>query len=413
VKKKHFDSIIVTIIVFAIIGIFYLIPLKTGILDPLAKAISDFDIYDLVFSRLRTEQKADTNIVIVNVGNLDRAGLAGQIDTLNKYRPKVIALDIFFRGEKDPHGDSLLSTALSKCRNIVMVSMLDRYNEDKDSYDTMITSSPQFLGNAETGYANFPEDEKGGYRTIRGLRPFAFYKDKKEMAFPIRIVEAAVNNKYLSFLKRGNDIEIINYRGNFNKFYYLDTYNLLEGNFNRSLIKNKIVLMGYMGENLNTKVLEDIFYTPLNENYAGRSFPDMYGVVINANIVSMLLGGSFIDRMPYYLSVPIAVVFCFLCTLGLFTIKSKYRDYFGAAFKWFILLVTILELDLGVNIFNYFNYKINLTLLLAAVVLIPACIDLYQNYIEKWLFKKVLKMDIERKDEISQAHSDNTSGPRL
>ncbi|MGE5353411.1 MAG: CHASE2 domain-containing protein, partial [Acidobacteriota bacterium] len=369
------DSIFVTVIVFAIIGIFSLIPLKTGILDPLAKAISDFDIYDLVFSRLRTEQLPDTNIVIVNVGNLDREGIARQIDTLNKYHPKLIALDIFFWKEKDPRQDSVLSRAISNCSSIVMVSMLERFNEDKNIYDTLLTSLPRFSGKSVTGYANFPEDEKGSFRTIRRFQPFAFYKDNKEMAFPVRIVETIDKNKYENFLKRGNETEIINYRGNFNKFYFLDTYNLLEGNFNRSIIKDKIVLMGYMGEDLNTKVLEDIFFTPLNESYAGRSFPDMYGVVINANIVSMLLDENFIDRMPYFLSLLIALTFCFLTTLGLYTIKSKYKDWFGAAFKWFILLVTILELDLGVNIFNYFNYKINLTLLLAAVVLIPPCMD--------------------------------------
>lgn len=409
-KKTHLDSIIVTIIVFAIIGLFSLIPLKTGILDPLGKAISDFDIYDLVFSRLRNEQQADTNIVIVNVGNLDRAGIARQIDTVNKYSPKVIALDIFFWKEKDPGPDSVLSKAISRCRNLVMVSMLDRYNEDKDSYDTLSTSMSKFTGNAVTGFANFPEDDKGGYRTIRSFQPVAFYKHKKEVAFPVKVVEAIDRKKYENFLKRNNEKEIINFRGNFNKFYYLDTYTLLEGGADLHILKDKIVLMGYMGENLTTKVLEDIFFTPLNERYAGRSFPDMYGVVINANIVSMLMNENFIGRMPYYLSLILAVVSCFFCALGLFTIKSKYKDWFGAAFKLFMLLVTILDLDIGVNIFNYFNYKINLTLLLAALVLTPTCLDLYQIYIEKWLFKKLSKMDAKGKDEIIQAHSNNTFG---
>ncbi|MGE5621148.1 MAG: CHASE2 domain-containing protein [archaeon] len=386
-KKKHTDSIIVTMIVFAVIGILSLIPLSTGILDPLARAITDFDIYDLVFSKLRDEPPVDTSIVIVNVGNLDRAGIAAQLDSINNHNPKVIAIDIFFWKEKDPAQDAYLSDAISRCRNLTMVSMLSRYNEDKESYDTLAFSLRKFTKNAETGFANFPEDEKGGFRTIRSFKPFAYCKNKKEEAFAVKIVEMADKNKYNDFLERNNESEIINYRGNFNKFYFLDTYAIFDSTTDLSLLKDKIVLIGYMGENLNTKVLEDIFFTPLNEKYAGRSYPDMYGVAVHANIVSMLMHNNYIDTMPRFLSLLLAVVFCFFCILGLFTIKSKYKDWFGAAFRWIILLVTILELDLGVNIFNYFNYKINLTLLLAAIVLSPACMDLYQSFVEKRLFR--------------------------
>ncbi|MCU7493842.1 MAG: CHASE2 domain-containing protein [Ignavibacteria bacterium] len=387
-NKKYIDSLFVTAMVFAIIGLFSLIPFKTGILDPIGRAISDFDIYDLVFSRLRPEQKADTSIVLVNIGNLDRGSIARQIDTLNKYSPKVVAMDIFFWTEKNAQSDSALSRALTKCQKLVMVSMLSKFNDEKDTYDTLITSTGKFRAKALTGFANFPEDEKGGYRTIRSFQPFALYKGTKIPAFPLKIVETADKKSYQSFLRRNNQKEIINYRGNFNKFYFLDANSLLEGNLKPWILRNKIVLMGFMGENMDTKILEDIFFTPLNERYAGRSFPDMYGVVINANIVSMLLNENFIDTMPYFLSLLLAITFCFLCALGLFTIKSHYKDWFGLAFKWFMLLLAILELDLGVNIFNYFNYKINLTLLLAAIVLTPTCMDLYQSYIEKRLFKR-------------------------
>ena len=65
-----------------------------------------------------------------------------------------------------------------------------------------------------------------------------------------------------------------------------------------SFIKDKIVLLGFMGINLNDKTFEDIFFTPLNERYAGKSFPDMYGVVIQANIISMILNKKYINTMP-------------------------------------------------------------------------------------------------------------------
>lgn len=357
-------------------------------MDPIGRAISDFDIYDLVFSRLRKEPQVDTNIVLVNIGNLDRNGIGREIRIIKNYKPKIIGLDVFFWKEKGAAQDTLLSDALSEYSNFVLVSKLDRYNSSLDIYDTLLHSAPIFSRNKATGYANYPEDDKGSFRTIRNFSPKASYKNSTEYAFPVKIVNMIDSNKVKSLLSRNNEREIINYRGNFNKFYFLDTYDILDETARLNLLKDKIVLLGYMGVNLNITTLEDIFFTPMNERYAGRAFPDMYGIVINANIISMLLNQDYIDKMPYWLSIVLAVILCFWCVEGLLLIKRKYKDWFGAAFRFFIFLLTLIDLDLGVYIFNYFNYKINLTLMLAAIVLTPSGLDLYKSFIEKKLFKE-------------------------
>jgi len=58
--------------------------------------------------------------------------------------------------------------------------------------------------------------------------------------------------------------------------------------------------------------IESMYYTPRNENTAGRTFPGMYKLIVDANIISMLLTDEYYDVMPVYLTVGISFLLCFL-----------------------------------------------------------------------------------------------------
>ncbi|HAB53012.1 MAG TPA: hypothetical protein DCE80_12735, partial [Ignavibacteriales bacterium] len=148
-----------------------------------------------------------------------------------------------------------------------------------------------------------------------------------------------------------------------------------------SFIKDKIVLIGFMGIRLNEKTLEDIFFTPLNERYAGKSFPDMYGVVIHANIVSMILNKKFINIMPQWLSIILAVILSYVSAYIIYSFKRKHKDWFGTFTKLYMLTVSLLNLYIGVMVLHHFNYRINLTLAIAVVFLTGTILDLYNNFI--------------------------------
>ncbi|MBN4065782.1 hypothetical protein JYT51_00445, partial [Candidatus Amoebophilus asiaticus] len=79
------DSLFATLFVYIVILIFYLIPLNINFLDPLEQALSDFELTDIVFSKMREKEsvKGDTNIVLVNIGNLSRRGIADEIKIIN------------------------------------------------------------------------------------------------------------------------------------------------------------------------------------------------------------------------------------------------------------------------------------------------------------------------------------------
>jgi CHASE2 domain-containing sensor protein len=328
--------------------------------------------------------------VLVNIGNLSRKELSEQIEVLNKFQPAIIGIDAFFESPKDSVNDSLLSTALSKCRRLVMVDKLDNFNDETNLYGAIHSSLINFSRYSTGGYANLPDDDAVGFRTIREFRPMEKVKDSVALSFSAKICSFYRKDALKNLLQRNNRNETINYRGNYNRFYFIDTYHYTDSSVDFSFIKDKIVLMGYMGPDFNTKTLEDVFFTPLNERYAGKSFPDMYGVVIHANIISMILNGNYVNLMPTWISNLLAVIICFLNVKILIIIFSRFKDWFQGLSKLFIFIYTVLNLFFSLEILYFFNYRINLTVALIAIVLSNTTIELYDNYILKIIpkFKK-------------------------
>ena len=65
------DTIFATAAVFLLIGLISVLPINTGLLNPIKIALEDFDYNDIVYSELHKNAgaKLDSNIVIVNIFN--------------------------------------------------------------------------------------------------------------------------------------------------------------------------------------------------------------------------------------------------------------------------------------------------------------------------------------------------------
>ncbi len=325
--------------------------------------------------------------MLVNIGNLGRAEIGHQINAINKYSPKVIGLDALFFTEKDSESDSILADALSKVENMVLVSKLDYYNNSNDSYDSLITSIDKFSVHTKNGFANLPDDATGSFRTIRNFKPSAVCSGKQVYSFAVNVAGIYRKDAADEFIKRENEYEVINYRGNYNKFYNIDAMDLFDETKDFAFVKNKIVLMGYMGTDLNSQTVDDAFFTPLNEKYAGRSFPDMYGIVIHANIISMIINGNYIGQVPYLFNLFFTIILCIANALILIYVKRHYDPWFNGFGNVSMFIQTVASLYLGVLIFNHWNYRVNLTLIIAVIVLVAPSVDLYFNFIERFYLK--------------------------
>ncbi len=401
-RQLWIDSVLGTAFIFALIIFGSRVFNAFEVLNPIGEAISDMDITDIVFSKLRKDPNALVNedIVIVNIGDLNREGIARQISAINEYHPAVIGIDAFFRQPKDPYQDSLLAAALWQTPKLVLVTKLNQYNSRSESFDTLETSHPMFLENAHLGFANLitPAKDQDNFKVCRSFTPFENTHDGRQKLFALKIAELFDKQAYDEFLNRKNLVEFINYGGNVvssssknseftNKFTVLDWMDIFEENFTPDLFEDKIVIMGYLGENLSDNSWEDKLYTPLNTEYAGRTNPDMYGVVIHANILAMILSGNYINSMSNSTGIIVGVLLCFINVLVFSLIYRILPRWYDGLTKSIQLLEALILLLITVLVFHFFSYKLNLTLGIIAVLLAGDSLEVYYGVLKN-LFSK-------------------------
>lgn len=387
--------------------------------DPIGQALGDFELTDYAFSNLRPDPNAEERIVLVNIGNIPRGAIAEQIRIISKYKPKVIGIDSYFHCEgglrdtvncpqlRDTMGNLLLANAIQEAGNLVLVSKLFQTDSlykagGVDVYDSLAYSDDIFQEHATSGFANlvtnaeYQEDVK----ICRSFIPRVPLNGKNELAFAVKMAMVYDSMKTIKFLSRNNEEELINYRGNIemqdvklksmiNKdlsttrypvmFYALDVDQVFNEDFDADLIKDKIVIFGYLGQFFGDPSWSDKFFTPLNKKVAGRANPDMFGLVIHANIVSMILNGDFIDQLDEWHKYLIAFIFCFFNIMLFFQINRRFPVWFDS-FSLLIQLTEILLLmGFTIWIFAESTFKLDLTLALIAIAFSGPCFEFYDN----------------------------------
>lgn len=404
-KKRNLyflESILTFIYVLLAIALLSKIPFG-DFFNPVSKMIGDFQLTDVVFSQLRENKNANEKIVIVNIGTLSRGGIAEQIAILNKHKPKVIGIDAFFRKPRhasDPEEDrqlvqedSAFASALSKVENMVIVSELIE-NTQSSQVERLEQSHPMFMKHASTGFADMITEGRDVFKTARECIPKDMVADTLVYSFPTllaHIYDPIAVKKYLS---RNKDTEIINFEGNVDMreegvssnskttFFALDAEQVLLEQFEPDVIKDKIVIMGYMGPNFGESDWKDKFFTPLNINYVGKTYPDMYGVVVHANIVSMILRGEFIDEMNNTLNLILSLVLIFLDVWFLTFCFHVLKDWYDGGSNIITLVFVAFLMFIVVYVFDKLNYKIDVSFLIVATFLSGNLIEIYQGVLK-------------------------------
>jgi len=380
-------------------------------LDPIGEALADMEMTDYAFSELRDPLPPDTSIVLVNIGPLPRGGIAEQIRILDRYNPKVIGIDGFFKGYNDDTLGSLsLANAIAEAKNdIVMVAKVEQSDsiasahEGDEVYDILYKSDSMFLDDVEVAIANLDTDARyqSDIKICRRFPPKRELTNGQEyVAFGAMLAEKLKPGVSKPLMERENDFEVINYRGDFvniygedkfsTRFYALDFDQVLTENFVPELIKDKIVLIGYLGDDFLSDAWEDKFFTPLNEKIAGRANPDMYGLVIHANIVSMILNGDYVDRLSETTENVLGVILCFINVLLFSLIYRKMGAWYDGATKLIQVVEVLLILFFIIYLFSWKSFKLELTIGLFAVALAGDLLEVYYGVIKNLFSKKTL-----------------------
>ncbi len=402
-KKFWLDTILATIFIFGLMGLFSSVTAFKifELFDPIGDALADVRITDVVFSQLREDPVAEEDIVLVNIGIEPRAGIATMLQIINAYNPKVIGVDTFFSIPKDSLGDALLEEALAQIENLVLVTKLELYDEETEQFDSLLHSLPRFSRHADAeAFANLitGAQQQDQLKTCRTFTPKEVAKSEYQVAFGVKLAEYLSQKKVDKFINRNNDIETINFRGNVldygatnfgNKYFALDVDDVYSENFLPDIIEDKIIIFcflgNYLGDQLST---EDKFITPLNKVYAGRTKPDMFGGVIHANIVSMILNEDYVDRMDEVTAVIVAIVFCFFNVVLFSVIYRRIPKWYDGVTKLFQVFELIGLSILIVYFFHWFSYELNLTLTLAAIALSGDSLEVYYGLIKNLTSKQ-------------------------
>ncbi len=363
---------------------------------------------------LRDDPNVDENIVIVNIGYLSRREIAEQVQIISKYKPKVIGIDGFFdcRGLRrdtfecpalrDTMGNLMLSNAIREAGNVVLVSKVLQKDTllAENTYDSLRRSDSIFLDYAYSdGYASLVTEAafQDDVKTCRTFNPKIKVKDEMHYAFSVEMAMVYDSAKTQKFLDRTNYSEIINYRGNVfdifgstnypQMFYTIDVEDVMTENFAGEMFKDKIVILGFLGGKLGDPSWSDKFYTPLNKKLAGKANPDMFGVVVHANIVSMILNEDFVNQMAEWQEIMLAIIICLLNVALFSLINTNLPLWYDGITKLLQLIQLLLYTVLMVLIFHWYSFKLNITLTLAAVALVGDVYEIYMSVIKNIYFK--------------------------
>jgi hypothetical protein len=378
------ESLVATTVIILITFLISSLPLKNELLKGIRQDVNGFDIYDLAFNDDRQKYVRDTNVILVQMGNT-RDEIADQIELIQSYKPAVLGIDAFFEAPKDTLADNHLLQTLRKYENVVFGFALD--DPDGKMKITKKNFFEQDIGAKRSGYLNFVGNE---FAVIRTYPPFYKVDNVQVPAFTSRIVEMYAPEKFAKLKSTETPEFVINYSGNVSdKYISFGKEELLEyhaTNQLQSLLKSKIILLGYFIKD-PPLVLEDLHFSPLNENIAGKSFPDMYGIAIHANILSMILENKLAVPASNFMSYFFAFLITFFFLWYVLHLYAKKSHPSHAIILLLQLGIILLMIFVFVQIFDLFLWKLPLTPLVISLVL---CIELLGLYklIAIWLHKK-------------------------
>lgn len=420
-KRFWIDCVIATAFAFCVLfGLYGVTQLKAfNAFDPLGQALGDMEFTDIAFSQIREDPALDTNVVIVNIGYLSRAEIGQQIRNLSMFKPKAIGLDIIFSCDGglydsincpqfyDTLSNMIFGGAVEEATGRMVLAhklwqtkgLIEKMG-DVAIYDSIEHTDAHLRIGAYEGFVNLETDaeHQEDLKVCRRFPPAVTVNGKTEIAYSVRLAMLFDSVKTKRFLSRNKSSEIINYRGNIVDWHgasnYAGRYAVLDWDqaldtsmFVGGMIKDKVVIMGFLGRDLRDTSWDDKFFTPLNKKYAGKSRPDMYGPVVHANIVSMILNEDYVEEFAEWQEYAIAVILCFL-NVALF---SLIHDRIP---KWYDTLTIILQLTQIILItfammyvFSWADFKLNLTVTLAALALVGTCYEIYESIVKAFILR--------------------------
>ncbi len=396
---------------------------------PESFATGDYEITDYAFANLRPSPSLEDRIVLVNFGTLSRREVAHLLQNISQFKPRVIGMDAVYNCEGglrdsincpqllDTLGNMILSRSLQEAANVVLGIKLMQTGSssrfDTNEADSVEISDPIFSDHAQEGFISIPTDAtyQEDVKISRTIYPSRIVNGKRELAFSVRMAMMYDSIKAKKFLARDKDAEIINFRGNIEvrqlrisslkkeetstanfgtMFFVVDAEDVLKGNVSPEFFKDKIVVIGYLGDYLGDDAWEDKFYTPLNKKLGGRANPDMFSPVVHANVVSMILNEDYVDRLSDVQELVVAFLCCFIHVLLLLKVFQKSPVWYDLTAVSLVIIQLGFYSWLRLYLFTEFNLQISLVATITSLAIASIAVVLYKELLP-FLVAKIRK----------------------
>ena len=392
------DYIICTVLLIFGILLFPLL-FSFEMFEPMTQSLSDFRITDIVDSKIvqRDQLLADTNMILINsvenneeLNNLD---LARIVNIINKSNPKAIGIKKTLHHSKNPKWDAALGQVLSQCNNLVLSIHMNDYDMDKKEFRQIKRSDEFFTNFGSEGYENFLSVKDERTFTIRNFVPKLKVKGKTYNSFAVELAKLYKPESVKKLFKRNKKNELIDFLGHY-QFFRMEASDVLEQNFEPGLLENKIIIIG----RISTKdaidsnmALEDVFFTPLNDSYTGKAFPDMYGSIVHANIISMLLQGNYLTSTPTWVLFIISFIFVYFNMVIFTFIVVRNKKWYEILSLLVFVVESILMLAATIICFIFLNFEMNLTTPIFAIALSIIIHEIYNSSLKPLTIKTYYK----------------------
>lgn len=368
-----YESILGTVLVYIVLWIlFYAINISFKPFNYISNTVKDINLNDMYFSSVANNM-VDTNIIVINIEDINRKGIADLLNKISDANPRVIGLDVFFSIHNKTEHDEYVKNTLHRLRDKLVIAV----NYDKEG--NLDQNFWQFDHTYNIGHAGILTNEQNT-SVVREFNKKIISQDREVWSFASKIAKKYDIERFNILKKRKFDNEKINYIGNTQAFRSINHSDLM--NFSKSdleLLYDKIVLVGFFGgKTKSTDDLKDMYYTPVGFEISANRNPDMYGLIIHANILSMILNDKYINQASNVFVYIISFIITFIHVWFFTYFFVKKHLYYHVFAKLMQLISFSLILWIIFVLFSQYNYFFPSKYLLLPVILSVDVLYLYE-----------------------------------
>lgn len=374
------DGLINTFLSLIVCYVLSLVFFNTSFFNPISKAIQDFSFLDVYYAeRLNEKNEVNSTIVLINIEHKNRYELGVVLQQILAEKPSIVGFDVILKEYRKSVEDSLLAIQLNN-KKVVSSIVLDD--------GKTISNHPFFRYKNKPGFVNFNFDKQNA--VVREFESEIHQINNNHKSFSTSIAKLHLTEKEWKHRKLDTKLKqskVINYQGNLNHFLHFTIDNLMALE-DKSLLKDKIVLLGYLGSPTNNIFdVEDKHFTPLNKTTAGKSIPDMYGLVIHANIIAMILSNNFMHQVSRLWILILTFLFSFMASVYFIWLSKRLDISYRTVRKGVLFVFTILLVWLSLLLFKN-GIVLKTTPIIAVTVFSAGFIKFYKHLV-RWINTKI------------------------